>query len=267
MTNQATTTNPMALVTGASSGIGRALATVLAQHGYDVTLVARREPELRALADDLSAKHGVSATVVTADLAVTGAAQRLYDQVNATGRGVDVLVNNAGIAGHGRFTTTDLESAQRTLAINVVALTELSRLFLPAMVERGTGRLLNVASTAAFQPGPFMAVYYASKAYVLSLTEALAKELDGTGVTATALCPGVVPTEIFDAGGMSPDLPLLKSPGTKSADYVAAAAYRGMVRGAPIVIPGLYNQAGAQLNRVLPRRAVLEIVKRLHPPS
>jgi short-subunit dehydrogenase len=256
---------PLALVTGASSGIGLELARVLAREGHDLVLVARREPELKAVADELKSRYGAEATVVTADLSTPDGAQSVADAV--AGQAIDVLVNNAGLGGHGRFWETDPDVERRTLAVNVVALTELTKLLLPAMVSRGSGRVLNVASTAAFQPGPFMATYYASKAYVLSLTDALAEELTGTGVTATALCPGVVPTEFQSTANMDSSLPLLNSPGTKSAEYVANTAYQGMVSGKRVVVPGAINKAGVHAVRLTPRTLMTKIVRRLHPPE
>jgi short-subunit dehydrogenase len=258
---------PIALVTGASSGIGLELAKVLAREGHDLVLVARREPELAALGEELRSRYGADATVVTADLAQPEGPQRVFDAVTAAGLGIDVLVNSAGLGGHGRFWQTEPDVEHRTLAVNIVALTELTKLFLPAMVARGNGRVLNVASTAGFQPGPFMATYYASKAYVISFTDAVAEELSGTGVTATALCPGVVPTGFQAAAQMSADLPLLKSPGAKSAEFVAQAAYNGMIRGRRIVIPGGLNKVGAQAVRVSPRRVMTKVVRRMHPPE
>jgi short-subunit dehydrogenase len=258
---------PLALVTGASSGIGLELARVLAREGHDVVLVARREAELKALADELGSRYGAAAHVVTADLAVAAGPQQVFDAVGGLGLEVDILINNAGLGGHGRFWETDADVEQRTLAVNVVALTALTKLFLPAMVARGFGRVLNVGSTAGFQPGPFMASYYASKAYVISFTDALAEELTGTGVTATALCPGVVPTGFQQTAEMSPDLPMLNQPGTKSAEYVAQAAYDGMTRGKRIVVPGGLNKVGVQAVRFSPRRMTTKIVRRLHPPA
>jgi uncharacterized protein len=258
---------PLALVTGASSGIGLELARVFAREGHDLVLVARRELELAALAEELKSRYGAEATVVPADLAVPTGPQRVFEAVAAAGLEVDVLVNNAGLGGHGRFWETDAAVEQRALAVNIVALHTLTKLFLPAMVERGHGRVLNVASTAGFQPGPFMAVYYATKAYVLSFSEALAEELVGTGVSATALCPGVVPTGFQATAEISDDMPLLKSPGAKSAEYVAAAAYKGMMRGRRIVIPGVLNKLGMQAGRLSPRTAMVKVTKRLHPPD
>jgi short-subunit dehydrogenase len=259
--------HPLALVTGASSGIGIELARVLAREGHDLVLVARREPELTSLATELRSRYGADATVITADLALADAPQAVYDAIAASGRAVDVLVNNAGLGGHGRFWESDAELEQRLLAVNIIALHTLTKLFLPGMVTRGHGRVLNVASTAAFQPGPFMAVYYASKAYVLSFTEALAEELTGTGVTATALCPGIVPTEFQAVAGLANDVPMLRSPGTKSAGYVANAAYNGMMQGRRVVIPGVLNKLGAQAGRISPRTTMVKVTKRLHPPS
>jgi short-subunit dehydrogenase len=262
-----TQSRPVALVTGASSGIGRELAQVLAREGHDLILVARREPELKALADDLASRFGAESTIITADLSLPDAARVVHDAVTAAGQLVDILVNNAGFGGHGRYVETSAVDEHRMLAVNVVALTELTKAFVPEMAARGRGRILNVASTAAFQPGPFMAIYYASKAYVLSFTAALGEELAGTGVTATALCPGVVPSGFQDAAGLGDDAPLVRSRAAKPADFVAQAGYDGMMRGKRIVIPGVLNKIGVQSLRIAPRRAVLRTVRRLHPPE
>src|SRR5581483_4091678 len=237
---------PVALVTGASSGIGVELAKVLAREGHDLVLVARREPELSALADDVKSRYGADATVLSADLATADGPKHVFDTLSGKGIDVDVLVNNAGLGGHGRFWETDSQTEHNILAVNIVALTELTKLFLPGMVERGHGRVLNVASTAGFQPGPYMATYYASKSYVLLFTEAIAEELAGTGVTATALCPGVVQTGFQTAAEIDSDMLLQRSPGAKSAEYVAQAAYKGMSHGKRIVIPGTMNKIGTQ---------------------
>jgi uncharacterized protein len=175
-----------------------------------------------------------------------------------------VLVNNAGFGGVGRFTSRGRPDDMRMVAVNVVALTELTKVFLPGMVERGHGKVLNVASTAAFQPGPFMAVYYASKSYVLSLSEALAEEMSGTGVTVTCLCPGVTESEFHAVAGTDAQ-PLTRSPLTMSAESVAEAGYRGMMRGRMVVIPGTFNRFGAQAVKFAPRRVILKIVRRIHP--
>jgi short-subunit dehydrogenase len=257
------TTRPRALVTGASAGIGRALAAILAREGHDLVLVARREPELSALAVELKETYGADSQVVTADLARPDAAKAIVDELGPDAV-VDVLVNNAGFGGHGAFYERDRDAELRMLAVNVTALTDLTRLVLPGMVKRGRGRVLNVASTAAFQPGPFMAVYYASKAYVLSFSQAIAEELSGTGVTVTALCPGVTETEFQKVAGVE-DVPLTKGPLSMTADAVAEAAYAGMTRGKLLVVPGLHNKIGAQSTRLAPRKVMLKVVRRLHP--
>ena len=256
---------PLALVTGASAGIGRELAVVLAREGHDLILVARREPELRELADQLRSRYGADSTVVAADLATPDAADVIEAGIGA-GRAVDVLVNNAGFGGVGAFAGRDRDTDLRMLAVNVVALTDLTKRFLPGMLARGRGRILNVASTAAFQPGPFMAVYYASKAYVLSLSQALAEETIGSGVTVTCLCPGVTESEFHTVAGTDAQ-PLTAGPLTMSAPSVAEAGYAAMMRGKLIEIPGVHNKVGAQSVRLAPRKVVLKVVRRLHPAA
>jgi short-subunit dehydrogenase len=258
---------PTALVTGASSGIGRELALVLARNGHDLVLVARRRAELDALAAELSSAHGTASLVVPADLSAAESIDLVSHAVDTAGITVDVLVNNAGLGGHGRFIETPAASDEQQLAVNIVALTRLTKAFLPPMVERRRGRILNVASTAAFQPGPYMAIYYASKAYVLSFTEALAEELRGTGVTATALCPGAVHTDFFEVAALGRDSRLERSAGTLTADVVAQAGFDAMMSGKPMVIPGVMNRIGMESLRIAPRRLVPRIVARLHPPT
>ncbi|MEA2565364.1 MAG: uncharacterized protein QOD49_541, partial [Actinomycetota bacterium] len=185
--------NPLALVTGASGGIGEELARILARHGYDLVLVARSADKLAALAERLELDHGIQVRAIAKDLARPDAAAEIHEWLAAEGLTVDVLVNNAGMGLLGKFAEIGIEGDVEMLRLNVEAPTLLTRLLLPSMLERGSGRILNLASTAGFQPGPLMAVYYATKAYVLSFSEALANEVAGTGVTVTALCPG--PTE------------------------------------------------------------------------
>src|SRR4051812_3606999 len=257
------TARPLAVVTGASSGIGRDFASILAREGHDLVLVARREAELKALADELQQKYGATTTIAPVDLSQPSAADDVVAAIGA-GTAVDVLVNNAGFGGHGAFAKRAREDDLRMLAVNVVALTDLTRLLLPGMVQRGRGRVLNVASTAAFQPGPFMAVYYATKAYVLSLSQALAEETRGTGVTVTTLCPGVTATEFQKVAGVE-EVPLTKTPLTMTPQDVAEAAYTGMMRGKLLVIPGVANKVGVQAVRLSPRGVALKVVRRLHP--
>lgn len=255
---------PVALVTGASAGIGRELAAVLAREGHDLVLVARREAEMVELARRLERDHGATSRVVPVDLAQSDAASQVVKAIGADAV-VDVLVNNAGFGGHGRFAETDRDRELRMLAVNVVALTDLTKLLLPGMVARGRGRILNVASTAGFQPGPYMAVYYASKAYVVSLSQAIAEELTGTGVTVTALCPGVTESEFHAVAGTD-GKPLARAV-QMSARSVAEAGVQGMLAGRTLVIPGVHNKASVHAQRLAPRRLVVKVVSRLQPPS
>ncbi|MEE9263354.1 MAG: SDR family oxidoreductase, partial [Vicinamibacteria bacterium] len=179
-----------ALVTGASSGIGRALAELLAKDKYDLVLVARREDRLQALQKEWSERYSIAVRVVAMDLAAHTSPPKLFDALE--GNNIDVLINNAGFASYGPFARSNTANEMEIIQVNVTTLTHLTRLFLPQMIERGQGRIMNIASTAAFVPGPLMAVYYATKAYVLSFSEALAEELRGSGVTVTAYCPGPV---------------------------------------------------------------------------
>ena len=253
-------TRPVALVTGASAGIGRELANVLAREGHDLVLVARRQPELEQLATELKEQYGADSRVISADLTKATAASGIVKELGPDTQ-IDVLVNNAGFGGLGAFVERDRKDDLRMIALNVTALTDLTKAFLPGMVERKRGRILNVASTAAFQPGPFMAVYYATKAYVLSLSQALAEEVSGTGVTVTCLCPGVTESEFHQVAGTE-GVPLTNAV-SMSARTVAEAAYKGMTRGKLVVIPGLHNKIGAQSIRFAPRGMVLKIVRRL----
>jgi uncharacterized protein len=257
----ATHNGETALITGASSGIGEELTRLFARDGYDLVLVARGKSQLEALAAQLRQQHGVSVTVLAKDLAQPAAAQAIYDELTRAGTTVDVLVNDAGYATYGSFTEIPAETELAMLQVNMAALTHLCKLFLPPMVRRGSGRVLNVASTAAFQPGPLMAAYYASKAYVLSLSEALANELRGTGVTVTALCPG--PTRSgFQSRAKMEDSKLVQG-NIMAAAPVARAGYRAMQAGKTVEIPGLRNRLLVQAGRVTPRKTLTGIVRRM----
>ena len=249
-----------ALVTGASSGIGLDLAKRFAAEGHDVALVARSEGKLKELAAALEAEHKVRAHVVTADLAQPRAAETLVAALEARGIDVDVLVNNAGYASYGAFEKTDLADELNMIQVNVVALTHLTKLFVRKMVAKKSGRVLNVASTAAFQPGPLMAVYYATKAYVLSFSEALANELAGTGVTVTALCPGPTKTG-FQARAQMEQSKLVRGKEIMTAETVARIGYAGLMKGKTVVIPGVSNKMMAQAVRFLPRKTVTKLVR------
>ena len=252
----------VALITGASSGIGAELAKLAAADGCDLVLVARGRPELQGLAQELTGRHGNTVRVIAKDLSESGAAQAIFDELQAAGVAVDILMNNAGFGLYGPFWRNDIKTTLDLLQVNVVALTHLCRLFLPAMVERGHGRVLNVASTAAFQPGPLMAAYYASKAYVLRLSEAVANELKGSGVTMTVLCPGATRTRFEHRAGL--DLShLFRWVPVSDAQTVASAGYRAMKQGKTLVIPGVLNRLVAFSTRFVPRRALTAIARTL----
>jgi short-subunit dehydrogenase len=250
---------PLALITGASGGIGLELARQFAAGGHDLVLVARSASKLEAAAGELEAEHHIHARVLTADLLDPAATERVHREV---GDEVDVLVNNAGFAHFGEFATVDRQETLDTIRLNVMALVDLTRLFLPAMVARKAGRILNVASTAGFQPGPLMAVYYATKAFVLSFSEAIADELAGTGVTVTALCPG--PTQSgFQARARMEDSKLVRGKAIMSSEEVAKVGYRGMMKGKRVVIPGTMNKLIAQSVRFFPRKTITRVVHKM----
>ncbi|HEX2202146.1 MAG TPA: SDR family oxidoreductase [Longimicrobium sp.] len=247
-----------ALVTGASAGIGLELAKLAAADGHDVVLVARDAARLAAAGEEISRAHGVRHHVVAADLMDPAAPEALFRAVEDAGIEVEVLVNNAGFGLYGPFVRTGAEAPTDgarelgMLQINVVALTHLSKLFLPGMVARGRGGVLNVASTAAFQPGPLMAVYYASKAYVLSFSQALAVELKETGVAVSTLCPGPTRTEFQKAAAME-ESRLFSAPHVMGAAEVARTGWRALKAGKPLSIPGVVNKVLAQGTRFIPR--------------
>ena len=243
---------PVALVTGASSGIGLETAKLHAARGGDLVLVARRGDRLRTLADELIAAHGTDALVVEADLATADGIAAL--KAATEGRRIDVLVNNAGFGGRGVFHEQDPARALEMVDLNVRALTELTRHYVGPMVARGHGRMLQVGSTAGFLPGPLQAVYYASKAYVNSLSQALAEELRGTGVTVTLLAPGPVATEFFDVAGMERNSFRAKAP---SAAKVARIGYEAMLEGRLVVIDDRRIAALTRVVGLLPKRLLL----------
>jgi len=241
------------LITGASAGLGVEFARACAARGEALALAARRRERMEALADEL----GGEAHVFAIDLAEPEAAVSLLNEIEAEGLQVDVLINNAGFGGGGRFAALGIERQRDMIAVNVGALTALARLVLPGMIERGRGAILNVASTAAFVPGPGGAVYFATKAYVLSFSQALHQELKGTGIRVSCLCPGPTETEFFAAAGYA------RSPGKRvSADprAVVEAGLKGLDRNRAVVVPGLANKATSQLSRFLPRAAVRRLV-------
>jgi len=238
------------LITGASSGIGADLARVFAREGHELVPVARSRERLHELARELRDAHGATARVLPIDLSVSGAASALHDLALREGVEVDVLVNDAGFGMRGPFVELDPARQLEMIQVNLVALTELTRLFVPDMLRRGAGRILNVASTAAFQPGPLMAVYCATKAYVLSFSEALAEELRGSGVTVTCVTPGATETGFGEIAGVAATR-LFRS-GTMSSSSVAEAAYAATSKGVPLAVPGCRNRLLAGSVRFLP---------------
>ena len=254
-----------ALITGASSGLGLEFAELFARDGWRPVLVARSGDKLHALAADLTTRYGVEAVAIPLDLAQAGSAERLFDEVERRQIAVDALVNNAGFATFGLFAETSLGEEREELQLNVVTLTELTKLFLKPMLARNRGRIMNVSSSAAFQPGPFMAVYYATKAYVLSFSEALSAELEGTGVSVTCLCPGPTESGFQDRANMGAS-GLFKTLRVSKAASVARAGYRAMMRGKRLVIPGRMNQIVAFLPRLSPRGMVLRISRGVTAP-
>jgi short-subunit dehydrogenase len=243
----------LALVTGASGGIGLEFAKLLAQAGYDLALVARSKDKLESIAADLRARHGIAVQTVVCDLAKPDAAREVVAQVPAC----DVLVNNVGFANNEKFWRIREADTLEELQVDVVALTQLTRLYLPAMLERKDGKILNVASTAGFLPGPNMAVYYAGKAYVISFSEALAEELRGTGVTVTVLCPGATATG-FQARASANETMLFRLPMANAAS-VAKAGIDGMMRGKPVVVPGITNKLVMLAPKLVPRRLLVRV--------
>src|SRR5271157_2820436 len=259
-----------ALITGASFGIGLELARIFAREGHNLVLVARTADKLRQVASELEKAHSTRSLILAADLAEPGAAAYVLDQTTRAQIAVDTLVNNAGFGQYGLFAENDLEECLRQIQLNVTTLTHLTRLYLPEMIERAkiegektqrkSGRILNVASTAAFQPGPLMAVYYATKAYVLHFSEALANELKGTGITVTCLCPGPTATE-FHKRAHATGQRLLKF-GSMDARTVAEDGYRALMAGKPVVISGFKNWLMAESVRLAPRRMVTAIARK-----
>jgi short-subunit dehydrogenase len=246
-----------ALVTGASSGIGTELAKYHASKGGDVVLVARSEDKLNELKAELESAHSITATVIAADLAQPEAAKKIFAATEAAGLQIDVLINNAGFGGHGKFHERDLAKDQAMMQVNMVTLVNLTHLYLQGMVSRNSGKILHVASTAAFMPGPLQAVYYATKSFVVSFSQAIAQELEGTGVTSTALCPGAVATGFVKAGDLD-GIDLWDKAATPES--VAKCGYDAMMEGRLIKI----NEIGLNfmLNWVvpfMPRKAVLKI--------
>lgn len=242
------------LITGASEGLGREFASLFAQEGYSLILVARNPNRLGTLAEELNASSRIDVRVISKDLSIAASAEELKSLVEGQKIAVEILVNNAGFGVHGLFPDTDWKTTEAMLNLNMITLTHLTRLLLPEMLRNGHGKILNVASTAAFQPGPLMACYFASKAYVLSFSEALAEELRGTGVTVTAFCPGPTRTQ-FQKRSRTENI--RENSFAMEAAPAARAAYRGLMRGKRLVIPGFTNKFLAVLVRLFPKSLVI----------
>jgi uncharacterized protein len=253
------------LVTGASSGIGADIARELAERGYGVTLVARREERLQDLAEELAGDHEVQAETAAADVADAASRERLVKEVESRGLTVEVLVNNAGYGSAGKFQELEAEREVGQVRTNVEAVVALCGEYVPRMVGRGRGAVLNTASTAAFQPLPRQATYAATKAFVLSFTEALHSDLHDTGVSATALCPGPVETEFGSVAGVEDSFESLPSFVVASARETAAAGVKAMEQGKRSVVPGMLNVATSIGGRLTPRTVLMPLLRRGYP--
>ena len=250
------------VITGASSGFGVEFAKQFAKRNYDLVLTARSENKLSELARELEGKYGINTHIVVLDLSKKGSAKQLYDQVKSFGISTEILINNAGFGLFGEFEDTEIEKELDMIEVNVTAVTELTKYFGKDMVARKSGKILNVASTAAFQPGPLMAVYYATKAYVLSLSEALANEWKDNGVTVAALCPGATETGFSSAAELNQSK--LFQSGVMQADVVVEEAVRSLLETRKtVIVPGFKNKLLSASIRFMPRKTVTSIVRKV----
>ena len=258
-------TNKLALVTGASGGIGETFARFLAAEKYDLLLVARGGDKLTALAKELSAKHGIQAHGFSADLSKPESVAAVETRLKELKRPLDLLVNNAGFATYGEYKDLDPVREQQMIQVNIATLAALTRSVLPDMVKRRQGKVLNVASTGAFMPGPLMAVYYATKAFVLSFSEAVNEELKGTGVSITALCPGPTASGFQSRAGMEKSS-LVKGKNLMDSETVVKAGYRALMKEKAFVVPGLMNKILVVLPKLMPRSWIPGMVKGAQKP-
>ncbi|MDV0445341.1 Serine 3-dehydrogenase [Methanimicrococcus sp. At1] len=251
-----------ALITGATGGIGRELSKIFAKNGYDLILTARNEEKLAAFKMELENEYDIFVGIIAKDLTQNDAAKEIFDLIELDDLQIDILVNNAGFGDYGRYDEADWNKQHDMIQVNILALTQLTRLLLPKMLLRENGRILNIASVAAFAPGPYMSVYYASKAFVLSFSEALATELKGKGVTVTAVCPGPTKSGFEEAAGPGTEK-LFNSMKNAAAEEVAAFAYQALMKGKVVAVQGFGNKVLVFAERFLPRSVVRKYVYRL----
>lgn len=255
--------NAYTLITGASSGIGKELAYFFAKDKKDLIIVARNSEELEKLAFSLRKEYATNVIVIAQDLAQPNAANELYLKVQNLNIQIDNLVNNAGFGVYGNFSETSLKAESDMINVNILALTQLTKLFLQDMKKRNSGKIMNVASTAAFQPGPLMSVYYASKAFVLSFSESLANELSDTNITVTALCPGPTDTGFMDRANLHDSKLFSGKLKMTPVQFVAESGYKGMMKGKTVVVPGLSNRILTVASQIAPRKLVTKIVREI----
>lgn len=251
-----------ALITGAANGIGYQLAYIFALNNYNLVLVDRMEQKLLEIADKFQQEFNIFVKTIVKDLSIPTSPDEIFTELQQEVINIDVLVNNAGFGIHGLFNETDLTTELEMLQVNLVSLTHLTKLFLKHMVQQGNGKVLNVSSAAAFQPGPLMAVYFASKAYILSFSQALASELEGTGVTVTTLCPGPTASAFHERTGAA-GMKQVESNNLMDAAKVARIGYHALMTGKTVVVPGWKNRLLAEIVRFTPRSLVTKIVKNM----
>lgn len=251
------------LITGAASGIGYQLTQIFARHSYNLVLVDKNEEKLTEILDEFPQKFGIFVKVFTQDLSIPTSPEEIFTELQQASIKIDVLINNAGFGTYGAFNETDLNIELKMLQVNIVSLTHLTKLFLKDMVEQNYGKILNVASAAAFQPGPLMAVYFATEAYILSFSEAIANELEGTGVSVTVLCPGLTASEFQRTAAMK-DSKIARLKRMMETETLAKIGYRGLMTNKTVVVPGMRNKILTESVRFTPRNLVTKVVRSIH---
>lgn len=254
--------NGTVLITGATGGLGREFASIFAKNGYDLILTAKKHDALSLMKTELESEHSVAVMVIAKDLSDDDATSDIFNAVVDSGSKVDILVNNAGFGDFSEFSKCDLNKQEEMIRVNILALTRLTRLFLPEMIRSDNGKILNLSSIAGFEPGPYMSVYYASKSFVLSFSEALSRELRGTNVTVTVLCPGPTRTG-FDKAAGEGAVKMFSSIRPADPKEVVEYSYKMLMKGKVIAVPGIGNKFLIQIQRVLPRSTVRSFVARI----